>query len=73
MSHVRAVSKAAWVLRALADTAHPLSVRELACRTGIPRSTVHALCTTLCQEGLLEAQPGAGYRLGRLGERLRGG
>ncbi|MEV4889821.1 helix-turn-helix domain-containing protein [Nonomuraea sp. NPDC050547] len=70
MSHVQSVSKAACVLRTLAGTQRPLSVRELAGRTGIPRSTVHALCTTMCREGLVEAEPGEGYRLGTLGRRL---
>ncbi|NUR89968.1 MAG: helix-turn-helix domain-containing protein [Nonomuraea sp.] len=66
MSHVRAVTKAVSVLRALADAPEALSVRDLAGRTGIPRSTVHALCATLCSEGLVEQEPGSGYRLGAL-------
>jgi len=39
-------------------------VRELAARSGCPRSTCHAICATLVDEQLLERVPGGGYRLG---------
>lgn len=58
------VAKAAHVLHALASVSAPQSVRQLADRMDIPRSTLHTICTTLCHEGLLERVPGAGYRLG---------
>ncbi len=60
------VGKAAVVLRAFTPFADVLSVRRLAERTGIPRSTVHELCRCLCDQGLLECAPGGGYRLGPL-------
>jgi IclR family acetate operon transcriptional repressor len=61
---VASVAKAAAVLHAFVPMTTALTVRQLAERTGIPRSTVHALCTTLCDAGLLESGEGHGYRLG---------
>ena len=58
------VGKAAQILRAFRPTVDILSVRAVAERTTLPRSTVHMLCRTLCAEGLLEAVSGGGYRLG---------
>jgi DNA-binding IclR family transcriptional regulator len=63
---VAAVGKAAALLRAYSPAAEVLSTRQLAERTGIPRSTVHTLAATLAAEGLLDAVPGRGYRLGPL-------
>src|SRR5882757_2128139 len=63
-SGVASVAKAVSLLRMFMPSAGVLSVRQLADRTGIPRSTVHALCVTLSAEGLLELVPRAGYRLG---------
>ncbi|GAA3065658.1 IclR family transcriptional regulator [Pseudonocardia yunnanensis] len=60
------VGKAARILRAFCPTLNVLSVRALADRTGLPRSTVHLLCRALVSEGLLEVVPRAGYRLGPL-------
>jgi IclR family acetate operon transcriptional repressor len=60
------VGKAALVLRAFTPFVDVLSVRRLAERKGIPRSSVHELCRALCGEGLLEPVPGGGYRLGPL-------
>lgn len=68
---VRAVSRAAAVLRSFTPTVGGLSVRQVAGRTGIPRSTVHTLCQTLAEEGLLEVTPD-GYRLGPLVLQLGG-
>ncbi|HWD44733.1 MAG TPA: IclR family transcriptional regulator [Actinomycetota bacterium] len=64
VARVGSVAKAARVLQAFTPLATSLSVRQLAERTGIPRSTVHALCVTLCDAGLLEEAAGRGYRLG---------
>lgn len=61
---VAVVAKAATILAAFSPLVTTLSVRQLAVRTGIPRSTTHDLCTSLCQAGLLEQVPGRGYRLG---------
>jgi len=60
---VMSVAKAALVLKAFAPSIAVLSVRQIALRTGIPRSTVHALCRTLTDTGLLDTAAG-GYRLG---------
>lgn len=60
------VGKAATLLRAFTPFVDVLSVRQLAERTGIPRSTVHELCCALRGQALLEAAPGGGYRLGPL-------
>jgi IclR family acetate operon transcriptional repressor len=64
VARVGSVAKAARVLQAFTPLVTSLSVRQLAERTGIPRSTAHALCVTLCDAGLLEEAPGRGYRLG---------
>lgn len=61
---VQAVAKAATVLNCFAPRTPVLSTREIARGTGIPRSTVHALCVTLVDAGLLEEVPGRGYQLG---------
>lgn len=66
VSGVSSVGKAATVLRSFTPTVEVLSVRQLATRTGVPRSTVHALCATLCREGMLEPVLRRGYRLGPL-------
>lgn len=63
VARVGSVAKAARVLQAFTPLVTSLSVRQLAERTGIPRSTAHALCVTLCDAGLLE-EAGRGYRLG---------
>lgn len=60
---VASVGKAADVLKAFTPTVPTLSVRQITVRTGIPRSTVHGLCTTLALAGLLETTAD-GYQLG---------
>jgi DNA-binding IclR family transcriptional regulator len=64
VARVGSVAKAARVLQAFTPLVTSLSVRQVAERTGIPRSTAHALCVTLCDAGLLEEEAGRGYRLG---------
>lgn len=61
---VASVRKAAAILRSFTPFAPVLSVRDLAQVCEIPRSTVHALCTSLANAGLLEPANGGGYRLG---------
>jgi len=61
---VRAVAKAAEILGCFTPRTHVLSTRSLARITGIPRSTVHGLCLTLVDAGLLQEVPGRGYSLG---------
>ncbi len=48
-----------------APTVGVLSVRQVAARAQIPRSTAHELCRTLAREGMLE-DSGHGYQLGPL-------
>lgn len=61
---VESVVKAARVLRAFEPHSGAMTVREIAARTGIPRSTCHALCNTLVEVRMLEVLPEGGYRLG---------
>jgi IclR family acetate operon transcriptional repressor len=61
---VESVLKASKVLKTFEPARRLLTVREIAARTGIARSTAHTICVTLAAEGLLEARPGGGYRLG---------
>jgi DNA-binding IclR family transcriptional regulator len=63
-TRVASVSKAARVLRTFEPDRRLLSTREIAERTGILRSTCHAICSTLVAEALLELVPGGGFRLG---------
>jgi DNA-binding IclR family transcriptional regulator len=62
---VASVAKSAAILKAFTPAVTELSVRQVAMRTEIPRSTAHALCQTMAQSGLLEVSP-RGYRLGPL-------
>ncbi len=64
MARVESVAKAARILHAFDPERRTLTVRELAARSGCPRSTCHAICSTLVDEQLLERVPGGGYRLG---------
>jgi IclR family acetate operon transcriptional repressor len=65
LGHVQSVVKATVILQAFDRQHRSLSIRQLVERTGIPRSTCHALVTTLVETGLLERQqPRDSYRLG---------
>ena len=64
VSRVKSVEKATVILNSFSPRAQVLSVRALAESTGYPRATVHALCITLCDAGLLQSIPGRGYALG---------
>lgn len=59
-----AVGKAVRVLEAIAAQEQPLGVSEIGRRTGLSKSTVHALVASLMREGLLEGGVDGGYRLG---------
>jgi DNA-binding IclR family transcriptional regulator len=61
---VSSVAKAAAILSTFTPLVRVLSLRQIARRTGIPRSTAHGLCVTLCEAGLLEEVPHRGYQLG---------
>lgn len=63
-AQVPAVGKAVRVLEAVAEQEQPLGVSEIGRRTGISKSTVHALLASLLTEGLLEGSAERGYRLG---------
>ena len=64
MRTIESVTKASTILKAFQPGWRPLTVRDLAGRTGISRSTCHTLCATMEAEELLEKVPGGGYRLG---------
>ncbi|MFL6694411.1 MAG: IclR family transcriptional regulator, partial [Ramlibacter sp.] len=54
---VSALARGLALLRAIADADEPLSNRELADRTGIPKATVSRLATTLQGGGFLRQSP----------------
>src|SRR3954466_1541044 len=60
---VNSVAKATTILGTFTPLVRVLSLRQIVRRTGIPRSTAHGLCVTLCDAGLLEEVPHRGYQL----------
>lgn len=63
-TRIESVAKAARILRTFEPERRVLTIRDIAERTGIARSTCHAICATLTDAELLEQLPGGGYRLG---------
>ncbi len=61
---VQSVAKAAQILGVFDRMNRLLTVRDISAKTGIPRSTVHDICRTLVNAGLLEARPDGGFQLG---------
>ena len=61
---VSALARGLAVLRALADADGPLSNRDLAERTGIPKATVSRLAATLQSTGFVRQSPDERYALG---------
>jgi len=62
---VRSVARALAILSAFDPGRPELGVTELATRTGLPKSVVHLLASTLCQAGFLDRNPFTGkYRIG---------
>jgi len=61
---VPAVARAARLLDTLAATRQSLSVSALAKTLALPKSTVHGLCVTLAQAGLMERLDNGTYQLG---------
>jgi DNA-binding IclR family transcriptional regulator len=61
---VSALARGLAVLRALADANEPLSNRDLAERTAIPKATVSRLVATLQSAGFLRQSPDERYSLG---------
>src|SRR4051794_38159022 len=61
----RALARGLALLRAVADAGEPLSNKDLADTTGIPKATVSRLAGTLQAAGLLRQAPGSErYALG---------
>lgn len=61
---VPSIIKAVRILEAVGRKSRPPAQSELATELGIPKSTVHSLCATLAQEGLLVRVADTRYRLG---------
>lgn len=61
---VPAVERAAGILDIVAGARRFLTLSELARETGLPKSTVHSLCTTMVQLGMLIRRPDQTYILG---------
>lgn len=59
-----AVTRAARLLDLLADSGQPLTLSDLALRLRIAKSSAFALCSALCESGLLARLPSGGYELG---------
>jgi DNA-binding IclR family transcriptional regulator len=61
---VPAVIKAVRLLDVLAAAEEPLTLASLTTELGLPKSTVHALCATLVQSGLMRRYENGSYHLG---------
>lgn len=69
------VARITAILGAFGPLDDTLGVSELARRTGLPKSSVHRLCTHLCASGLLQRSDGAvrlGLRLFEIGQLATG-
>ena len=69
---VQSVVKATQILGAFDRSCRRMTIREVAAKTGIPRSTVHDLCRALVSSKLLDAMPDGGLQLG-IGLAMLGG
>ena len=61
---VKALGKAMELLELLLRERRPLSLQELCVRSGYPKSTAHALLTTLREYQMITQDPDGRYRLG---------
>lgn len=61
---VRSVAKAMELLEALLRRREPMSLRELSAAAGYPKSTVHALLSTLREHGMVAQESDGRYALG---------
>jgi DNA-binding IclR family transcriptional regulator len=61
---VPAVSRALTLLERLADARGPMSLARLAGDLGLPKSSVHGLCSTLVSFGYLRRQPDGTFLIG---------
>lgn len=64
--------KATQILGAFDHTCRRMTIREIAGKTGIPRSTVHDICRTLVEARLLDSMADGGVQLG-IGLAMLGG
>lgn len=61
---VRSVGKALGLLEILLSRRSPLSLQELSAAAGLPKSTAHALLSTLREHAMVEQRPDGRYSLG---------
>ena len=61
---VKSLGKAMELLELLLETRRPMSLQELCARSGYPKSTTHALLSTLREYRMIEQDPEGRYRLG---------
>lgn len=61
---VAVVGKAGRILQSFSELRSVQSLRQIQATTGIPRATVHGICVSLVETGLLEVVPNRGYQLG---------
>lgn len=63
-SQVKSVSKAMQVIELLLGQRRPMSLQELSTGAGIPKSTIHAILSTLRDHGMVEQRDDGKYYLG---------
>lgn len=63
-ARVHSVAKAMELLEALLKRRAPMSLQELSFAVGYPKSTVHALLSTLREHGMVAQEPDGRYALG---------
>lgn len=64
-SAVQSIDRSVWILNAIRDAGHPLPLSRIAERTGLTRSTVHRLLSSMLVHGLIEQDsPGGLYAIG---------
>ena len=63
-AEVPAVARAARLLEVLAASGEPVTLASLTRHLDLPKSTVHGLCTTLVQTGLVTRSDSGAYHLG---------
>jgi DNA-binding IclR family transcriptional regulator len=61
---VKSAERTTALLEYLSDAEQPRTLREVAADLGLPRASAYALLTTLVRTGWVEADGGAGYRVG---------
>ena len=60
--HVPPNLRAIRMLEVLSDSSQPLTPTELNARLGWPKQTIHRLCQTLIEAGILESTTGVSIR-----------